>query len=70
VFRNASQMTSSIDATNSQGMTEPFTPAGAVSNGIRGREPREPGSDFTGPIGVYASMSWPVSSSIASNTSV
>src|SRR5216683_7046353 len=34
---NASQMTSSIAATNSRGMTEPFTPAGAVSNWSRER---------------------------------
>jgi hypothetical protein len=43
VFPNASQMTSSIGATNSRGMTEPFTPAGAVSNGSHERGPREPG---------------------------
>ena len=35
-------MTSSIDATNSRDMTEPFTPAGAASNWSREREPREP----------------------------
>jgi hypothetical protein len=42
VFPNASRMTSSIDAANSLGMTEPFTPAGAVSNLNREQEPREP----------------------------
>jgi len=35
-------MTSSIGATNSRDMTEPFTPASAVSNWSREREPREP----------------------------
>ncbi len=43
MFPNASQMTSSIGATNSRGMTEPFTPAGAVSNWSPVREPREAG---------------------------
>jgi hypothetical protein len=36
------RMASSIGATNSRDMTEPFTPAGAASNWSREREPREP----------------------------
>jgi hypothetical protein len=42
VFPNASLMTSSIAAANSRGTTEPFTPAGAVSNGSHEHGPREP----------------------------
>jgi hypothetical protein len=38
--------------------------------GAASASPVSPGSDFAGPIGVYASMSGPVSSSIASKTSV
>jgi hypothetical protein len=43
VFPNASRMASSIGATNRRDMLEPFTPAGAVSNGSHERETREPG---------------------------
>ena len=41
MFPNASQMTSSIGATNNRGMMKPFTPAGAVSNWSPARELRE-----------------------------
>src|SRR5260370_16371214 len=50
VFPNASQMTSSIGATNSRDMTEPFTPASAVSNWSREREPPEPEKELPRPL--------------------
>ena len=50
MFPNAFQMASSIGAINSRGMTEPFTPAGAVRNwSLRAPEPKGKCRDTTEP---------------------
>ena len=50
MFPNASQMASSIGATNSRGIREPFTPAGAVCNwSLRAPEPKGKCRDTTEP---------------------
>jgi len=43
MFPDVSWMTNSIGATDRRSMREPFTPAGAVSNGSHEGETREPG---------------------------